>query len=127
MLVLSINDFIDKEENSFKYVTVDSAIDYIQSLGRVCFLSKGEIAQVSPGIFYGYFGKIIFTHFYMGGCSSSYLFNTLPTVIEWICRNNLFLSLAYRLLIDFIGALSPSNKKGPFLKVSPKLFDKLGV
>ena len=62
----------------------------------------------------------------MDGRSSPYLFDTLPTAIEWICRNNYNLPMTCHLLDDFLGAESKKTK-GQFLKVVLKLFDELGV
>ena len=39
----SINDFIDKEEFSLRYVTVDRAVEYILELGEGCYLNKIDI------------------------------------------------------------------------------------
>ena len=35
----AINDFIDKEELSLRYVTVDRAVEYILELGKGCYLN----------------------------------------------------------------------------------------
>ena len=84
----SVNDFIDKEEFSLKYVTIDQAIEKIQILGKGCLLSKVDIAQafriipVSPqcwnllGIFWRnkYY---LDTRLSMGGRSSPCLFDFL--------------------------------------------------
>ena len=39
----SVNDFIQKDDFSLTYVTVDKAIQYILELGSGCFLSKIDI------------------------------------------------------------------------------------
>ena len=62
----------------------------------------------------------------MGGRSSPYLFDSLPTTIEWICQYNYSLQNICHLLDDFLGVETALNK-GHFLKVVLKLFDDLGV
>ena len=39
----AINDFIDKEEFSLRYVTVGRAAVYILELGKGCYLNKIDI------------------------------------------------------------------------------------
>ena len=52
---ISVNDYIDKDEFSLKYITIDLAINFIQSLGQGCYIflflsknkcSKGELLSL---------------------------------------------------------------------------------
>jgi len=108
----SINDFIDKEELSLKYVTIDKAIEFIQFLGQGCFLSKVDIEgafriiPVSPNDF-NLLGICWRDRFYydtrlsMGGRSSPGLFDKFACALEWIAVNNYKLSHTCHLLDDF--------------------------
>ena len=89
----SINDFIDKEEFSLQYVTVDKAVSFILELGPGCFLSNIDIAQAfriipaSPAQWnlLGIFWKNQFyidTRLSMGGRSSPGIFDNLPVALE---------------------------------------------
>ena len=133
----SINDYIDKEEFSLRYVTTDTAVKFIQARGPGCFLSKIDIAQafrlipVAPscwsllGIFWEnryYFD----TRLSMGGRSSPSLFNNLPEAIEWVLKNNYDLDMVCHLLDDFLGVEDP-NEKGIAIDIMTKLFKRLGV
>ena len=133
----SVNDFISKEDYSLSYVTVDSAIDYILSLGPGCYLSKVDIEsafRIIPvhksdwslqGISWRekfYYDK----NLTMGGRSSPYLFDCLSHAIEWILINNYDLSNIAHLLDDFI-CVESINDKGNALSVFLNVFRILGI
>ena len=94
----SVNDFIPKEDFSLSYVTVDTAIAINKKLGPGSLLSKVDIestfrlipVQASDWPLLGmkwhhkfYFDKVLS----MGGRSSCFHFNKLPTALEWICQH----------------------------------------
>ena len=133
----SINDFINKEEFSLKYVTVDTAIRFIMELGRGCHISKVDIAQafrimpISPqswhllGIFWD--NKFYFdTRLSMGGRSSPGIFDNLPTAVEWICKQKYHIDRICHLLDDFLTAELSSAQGNALAKVL-LLFEKLGI
>ena len=91
----SINSFIDKEEFSLTYVTVDEAIKNTQLLGPNVFMAKTDIEsafRLFPvhrddwellGMCWQ--GKYYFEKFLpFGFCSAPFLFNQLSDVLEWI-------------------------------------------
>ena len=133
----SVNDFIDKEEFSLKYVTIDRAIEFIQLLGPGCFLNKVDIEgvfriiPVSPRDFnlLGICWKDRFyydTRLSMGGRSSPGLFDKFASALEWIAINNYELVHTCHLLDDFLTVEAPSNK-GKGLKKLLQFFDILNV
>ncbi|XP_066911437.1 uncharacterized protein [Clytia hemisphaerica] len=133
----SINDYIDKNEYSLKYVTVDRAIEFIQDLGKGCFLSKVDIegafriVPVSPdnfrylGVFWK--GKYYYdTRLTMGGRSSPGIFDKLSEALEWVAVNNYGLDHTCHLLDDFLVVEAP-RKKGQALVKLLQLFQKVNI
>lgn len=133
----SVNDFIEKDDYSLSYVTIDKAVDYIIDLGTGCMLNKVDIADafrilpVTPSQWH-LLGIHWDGHFYfdtrltMGGRSSPYIFDTFSSALEWICTHNYELSHLCHLLDDFFSAETVENK-GNSLSVILNVFSRLGV
>ena len=128
----AINDFIDKEEFSLRYVTVDRAVEYILELSKGCYLNKIDIENpfriipVSPlqwhllGIYWQ--GKyFVDTRLSMGGRSSPGIFDNLPRAVEWICKYNYDLQWLCHLLDDFLSA-EPVSLKGHSISTPKNVF-----
>jgi len=133
----SVNDFINKEEFSLKYVTVDRAIEYILQLGRGCFLSKVDIEgafriiPICPENFrlLGILWKEKYyydTRLSMGGRSSPALFDRLSEALEWLAARKYGVDYICHLLDDFLVAELPS-KKGESLNIILELFQRLSI
>lgn len=133
----SINDFIDKEEFSLKYITVDRAIEFITTLGPGCFLSKVDIEgafriiPISPdnfkhlGIYWK--GEYYYdTRLSMGGRSSPGIFDKLSEALEWIAKKNYGLDYICHLLDDFLVA-EAQDQEGKALHSLLALFGRLGI
>ena len=121
----SINSGIDKEEAySLNYVTVDSAIEALQSFGRGTFMAKTDVESafrifpVDPrdwellGMHWE--GKYYFEKFLPFGLRSSpFLFNQLAECIEWILKEKCAISYVAHFLDDFLILEPPSDGPTP--------------
>ena len=109
----SINSFIDKEEFSLNYVTVDEAIKNIQLLGPNVFMAKTDIEsafRLFPvhrddwellGMCWQ--GKYYFEKFLPFGLRSApFLFNQLSEALEWILKEHCGISFVCHFLDDFL-------------------------
>ena len=109
----SINHFIDKDNFSLQYITIDNAIRAIQRFGADCFMAKTDIESafrlfpVHPedwellGMFWNghyYFDKVL----PFGLRSAPFIFNQLSDAIEWILLNNCAISFVCHILDDFL-------------------------
>ena len=105
----SINSFIEKDDFSLQYITIDNAIAAV----RGCFMAKTGIESafrlfpVQPddweplGMFWGrqyYFDKVLL----FGIRSAPYIFNQLSYAIEWILLDKCFISFACHIVDDFL-------------------------
>ena len=109
----SINSFIDKDNFSLQYVTIDRVIHAILKLGQGCFLAKTDIEAafrqypVHPddwellGMCWRgkyYFDKVL----PFGLRSAPFKFNTLSNALEWIALVELLITFVDHILDDFI-------------------------
>ena len=120
----SINHFIDKDDFSLQYITIDNAISAIQRFGSDCFMAKTDIESafrlfpVHPhdwellGLFWNgfyYFDKVL----PFGLRSVPFIFNQLSDAIEWILQNNCAISFVCHILDDFL-IIEPPAPATPF-------------
>ena len=116
----SINDFISKADYTLYYVTVDSAISIIKTLGRGGWLSKVDIESafriipLHPSQWHlleiSWNGKFYFDkRLTIGGRSSPFEFDKLPTALEWICRYKCLIEYILHLLDDFLTIEPPGD------------------
>ena len=105
----SINNFIEKDDFSLQYITIDNAIAAIQGFGSNCFMAKTDtesafrLYPVHPDDWelwngHYYFGKVL----PFGLRSAPFLFNQLSDAIEWILPNNCSISFPCHILDDFL-------------------------
>lgn len=105
--------FIEKDDFSLQYITIDNAIAAIQKFGPGCYLGKTDIESVFRlipvhlddwellGMFWNgqyYFDKVL----PFGLCSAPYIFNQLSDAIEWILLNKCSISFVCHILDDFL-------------------------
>ena len=120
----SINHFIDKDDFSLQYITIDKAISAIQRFGSDCFMAKTDIESafrlfpVHPhdwellGMFWnGFccFNKVL----PFGLRSAPFIFNQLSDAIEWMLQNNCAISFVCHILDDFL-IIEPPAPTPPF-------------
>lgn len=121
----SINHFIDKDDFSLQYITIDKAISAIQRFGSDCFMTKTDIESafrpfflVHPhdweflGMFWSgsyHFDKVL----PFGLRSAPFIFNQLSDAIEWILQNNCAISFVCHILDDFL-IIEPPAPTAPF-------------
>ena len=99
----SINYFIEKDDFSLQYITIDNAIAAIQKFGPGCYMGKTDIEsafRLIPvhandwalmGMFWNgqyYFDKVL----PFGLRSAPYIFNQLSDAIKWILLNRCSIS-----------------------------------
>ena len=109
----SIKYFIERDDFSLQYITIDNAIAAIQGFGSNCFMAKTDMESafrlypVHPddwellGMFWNgqfYFDKVL----PFGLRSAPFRFNQLSDAIEWILLNNCSISFACHILDDFL-------------------------
>ena len=109
----SINHFIDKDDFSLQYITIDNAISAIQGFGSDCFMAKTDIESafrlfpVHPddwellGMFsngFYYFDKVL----PFGLRSAPFIFSQLSDAIEWVLQHNCMISFVCHILDDFL-------------------------
>ena len=120
----SINYFIEKDDFSLQYITIDNAVAAIQEFGPSCFMAKTDIESafrlfpVHPddwellGMFWNgfyYFDKVL----PFGLRSVPFLFNQLSDAIEWILLSNCSISFVCHILDDFL-IIEPPASTMPF-------------
>ena len=116
----SINHFIEKDDFSLQYITIDNAIAAIQEFGPHCFMAKTDIESafrlfpVHPedwellGMFWDgqyYFDKVL----PFGLRSAPFIFNQLSDALEWILLNKCAISFVCHILDDFLIVEPPSS------------------
>ncbi|KAL9954485.1 hypothetical protein ACROYT_G042033 [Oculina patagonica] len=123
----SINHFISKEDHSLQYITIDNAIQGIQSLGQGCFLAKTDIESafrlipIKPKD-YELFGICWEGKFYyekvlpFGLRSAPYIFNQLSDAIEWILAKKCSISFVCHILDDFL-IIEPASALPPHSQI----------
>lgn len=109
----SINHFINKDDFSLQYITIDNATLAIQRFDSDCFMAKTDIESVFRlfpvhpddwellGMFWNgfyYFDKVL----PFGLHSGPFVFNQLSDAIEWIFQNNFAISFVCHILDDFL-------------------------
>ena len=109
----SINHFIDKDDFSLQYITINKVISAIQRFGSDCFIAKTDIESafrlfpVHPhdweplGMFWSgsyYFDKVL----PFGLRSAPFIYNQLSDAIEWILQNNFAISFVCHIVDDFL-------------------------
>ena len=119
----SINYFIEKDDFSLQYITIDNAIAAVQKFGPGCYMAKTDIESafrlfpVHPddlellGMFWDgqyYFDKVL----PFGLRSAPYIFNQLSDAIEWILLNKCCISFVCHILADFL-IMEPSCPTSP--------------
>ena len=120
----SMNHFIDKDDFSLQYITIDKAISATQRFGSDCFMAKTDIESafrlfpVHPhdwellGMFWNgsyYFDKVL----PFGFRSAPIIFNQLSDAIECILQNNWAISFVCHILDDFL-IIEPPALTVPF-------------
>ena len=109
----SINTFIPSEFSTVKYATVDDAINFMKFLGRGCVLAKTDVRSVlritpvhpsdCPLLGLHWRGQWYYDRCLPMGCSSSSkIFESLSTAMEWIARNKLGIPHILHILDDFL-------------------------
>lgn len=117
----SLNELVNKEEFSLKYVFIDQAIQVIKSLGKASWLIKTDITDafklmpLHPSLWpyhgikwndaYYFFTKLVF-----GGRSSPTIFDNLSVAICWIAKNNYDIKNILHLLDDFLVVVPPEGE-----------------
>ena len=109
----SVNDFIDKDNYSLTYCTVDDAASIVHKLGRNCLMGKIDLLNAFRSIpvrkddweLLGICWK-----YYVDKClpfglrSAPFLFNQVADAIDWILRNNYEVDTLLHYLDDFFTA-----------------------
>ena len=119
----SINSFIDKEDYSLSYVTIDDAIETLNDFGKGSFMAKTDIESafrlfpVHPGDWellgmhwqgFYYYDKVL----PFGLRSAPFLFNQLSVAVEWILSKKCAISYVTHFLDDFL-IIEPPCAVGP--------------
>lgn len=134
----SVNNVIDKEKCSLKYVKIDDAIKKIKELGKVSILCKTDICDafklipVSPK-FWPYLcvkWKNMFHHFVRlpsGSRSSPKIFDHLSQAICWIAKNNKGIQNILHLLDDFLTIDQPNMIGERTMALLCTIFKRLNI
>ena len=107
----SVNSGISSEDSSVQYATIQDAIRFVKSVGKIFSLAKTEnafrIIPIHPddypllGIFWK--GSFYYDKCMPMGCSSSCkIFETFSTALEWVARHKLSIPCILHLLDDFL-------------------------
>ena len=118
----SVNDLIDKDQCSLKYIKIDDAIKCIKTLGKNTWLCKTDISnafkllEISRHQWHLFMIKwkgkyYVCTRLVFGSRSSTVIFDTLSKAICWIAKNNYGLNNIFHLLDDFL-CLAPASDDG---------------
>ena len=100
--ISSINYFIEKDDISLQYITIDNAIAAIQNFGQGCYMGKTDIESAF---------RLIPVHaddweqdkvLPFGLRSAPYIFNQLSDAIEWILLNKCSISFVCHILDNFL-------------------------
>ena len=120
----SINYFIEKDDFSLQYITIDNAIAAIQKFGPGCYMGKTDIEsafRLIPvhlddwellGMCWNgqyYFDKAL----PFGLRSAPYIFSQLSDAIEWILLNECSISFVCHILDDFLIVEPPCHTPPP--------------
>ena len=117
---ISINHFIDPDDYSLSYCTIDDAYNFINQMGPGTLLSKIDLKDafrlipVHPSQ-WNLLGICWKTRFYIDTClpfglrSAPYLFNRLSEAIQWILTNNYGVRHLLHYLDDFLTAGPPAS------------------
>jgi len=117
---ISINHFIDPDDYSLSYCTIDDAYDFINQMGRGTLLSKIDVKDAFSLILvhpsqWNLLGICWKTRFYIDSClpfelrSVPYLFNRLSEAIHWILMNSYGVHHLLHYLDDFLTAGPPDS------------------
>lgn len=133
---LSINELINKDDYSLKYITIDHAIRIILKLGpgTLCMKTDGRDAfkqiptrpDVWPFQMIHHLGQYYFySRLTFGSRSSPWIYDQLSTAVQWIAQNVFGVREMLHLLDDFISFV-PAGPDGQaeierFLKVFHEL------
>ena len=134
----SINSFIDKDNFSLQYVTIDRVIHAILKLGQDCFLAKTDIEAafrqypVHPDdweLLRMYWRvKYYFDKFLPFGLRSApFKFNTLSDALEWIALVELLIIFVDHIPDDFIIGEATGAECSISLQSLLIMFRNLGV
>ena len=116
----SVNDYIDPEEVTLSYTTIDDAVSIAAKLGRGSLLAKIDLKQafrqcpVRPADWH-LLGLVWKGRYYydkrlpFGLRSSPFLFNTVASALEYICRTQLDNRHIIHYLDDFLIAGPPHS------------------
>lgn len=117
----SINDGIDKEDFTLRYATIDDAVRLIHGLGSKAELAKIDIKSAFRTIPIRYEDReLLGIHwrgkFYIDCClpfglrSAPFIFNQYAEALEWILRNNYFITNIIHYLDDFLLVGRPESE-----------------
>ncbi|XP_062580100.1 uncharacterized protein LOC134242093 [Saccostrea cucullata] len=135
---MSINERINKEDFSLKYVLIDDAINIIKREGNLPILCKTDVVDAFKLIlirqdhqpFYGikWRGKYYFYRRLVFGCRSSpKIFDLLYQAVCWILTNNYGVKNVLHLLDDFLTIDSPGDEGIKTMAILTLVFKKLGI
>lgn len=134
----SLNELIDKEEFSLSYVTIDTAIRKIKTLGKGAWLCKVDIKDAfklcpikeSLWPYYGvkwFNNYYFFTRLVFGSRSSPKIFDCLSEAVCWILENNYGINHILHLLDDFLTIDKPDSMPDRTMAILTLVFNKLGI
>ena len=134
----SINSYIDKDNFSLQYVTIDRVIQAILKLGQGCFMAKTDIEAafrqfpVHPDdwelLGMQWKGKYYFDKVLPFGLRSApFKFNGLSQALEWIALYELLISFVDHILDDFIIGEPTESECSTSLRSLLIMFHNLGV
>lgn len=134
----SLNNLINKEEFSLKYVTIDQAIAIIKCNGEGSLLCKTDITDafkiipIHPSLWpfhgikwdlqYYFYNKLVF-----GSRSSPKIFDTLSTAVCWIARHRFGIHNILHLLDDFLTVDPPYSNAEKTMTNLLDIFSRLGI
>ena len=134
----SINNLIDKDEFSLKYVRIDDAMNTLLDLGAGSWMCKFDIADafkiipMDPAIWHLYGikweGQYYFFKRLTFGCRSSpKIFDTLSRALCWIAQHKYKINHILHLLDDFLTIDDPQCIKERNMAALSHLFGSLAV
>lgn len=134
----SLNELINKEDFSLTYVTIDSAIKIIKTLGKGAWMCKVDIKDAFKLIplkesLWPYHGikwlnkYYFYTRLVFGSRSSPKIFDSLSVAICWILENNYSIENVLHLLDDFLTLDPPESMPDRTMAILTLVFSKLGI
>ena len=134
----SLNDLIDKDKCSLKYVKIDDAIEIIKKLGKGAWLCKADITDafklmpIHPRLWHLHCIKFddkyyFFTRLCFGSRSSPKIFDKLSQAVCWIAQNNYGIEHILHLLDDFLTVDAPSADADRTMALLTHIFKILGI